>query len=178
MREARFVRDEGVAGSNPATPTTLPESPKPSPDSFPDRNRKGRGEGITFLRAPEPEDTVRRDARDGCQICDGLGWHWGWDQCRQPVMLRCPCVDRNRAEPQVHISSHAVVRYRERVIACPERERSDSMLKNAMTSIMRGRLPKKFKKTNFVAFKPWGILVFHRGYVTTVLGPGMLESRR
>ncbi len=38
MSTDRFVRDEGVAGSNPATPTTLPGFPRPSTDSFTDRN--------------------------------------------------------------------------------------------------------------------------------------------
>lgn len=77
----------------------------------------------------------------------------------------------------ISISQHAIARYRERIVGCPERERSDDTLKQAMGALVLGRLPKKFKRTNFVPFKPWGILVLHRGYVTTALGPMMPESR-
>jgi hypothetical protein len=45
----------------------------------------------------DTEDTVRVDADRDCRICRGKGWHWGWDEGRQPVMLRCPCVEWNRA---------------------------------------------------------------------------------
>lgn len=44
----------------------------------------------------ETEAEVRRDAQTGCGICHGSGWHWGWDRYREPVMLRCSCVDRRR----------------------------------------------------------------------------------
>jgi hypothetical protein len=36
MQKVPLVRDEGVAGSNPATPTSFPEVQGPNPDSFPD----------------------------------------------------------------------------------------------------------------------------------------------
>ena len=47
----------------------------------------------------ETELQVRADADPDCNICKGRGWHWGWDSQNEPVMLRCPCVDQNRASP-------------------------------------------------------------------------------
>jgi len=53
----------------------------------------------------ENEASVRLDADSDCAICQGAGWHWGWDRSGYrklitgglpPVMLRCPCVDRRR----------------------------------------------------------------------------------
>ncbi|MEA2991645.1 MAG: hypothetical protein QOD40_565 [Alphaproteobacteria bacterium] len=57
----------------------------------------------------DDEMTVSRDADPGCNICEGAGWHWGWHitysghrqrriEPGAPVRLRCPCVDRIRAE--------------------------------------------------------------------------------
>jgi len=46
----------------------------------------------------ETEATVKADADPACTVCGGKGWHHGWDAItRDPVMLRCPCVDRRRA---------------------------------------------------------------------------------
>ena len=45
----------------------------------------------------ETEATVKADADPACTICGGKGWHDGWDAVtRDPVMLRCPCVDQRR----------------------------------------------------------------------------------
>ena len=44
----------------------------------------------------EDQDSVKRDASAHCSVCKGEGWHWGWNEYQEPVMLRCPCVDRNR----------------------------------------------------------------------------------
>ena len=45
----------------------------------------------------ETEATVKADADPDCTICGGKGWHDGWDAVtRDPVMLRCPCVDQRR----------------------------------------------------------------------------------
>jgi len=41
-------------------------------------------------------DDVSTDADVDCRICSGNGWHWGWDAERNPVQLRCPCVDKYR----------------------------------------------------------------------------------
>ena len=46
----------------------------------------------------ETEDEVKEYASLDCTICKGEGWHWGWNEYQQPVMLRCPCVDRNRED--------------------------------------------------------------------------------
>jgi hypothetical protein len=43
-------------------------------------------------------DQTETAADSTCTICAGSGWHWGWDDCREPVRLRCPCVDRIAAE--------------------------------------------------------------------------------
>ncbi len=40
--------------------------------------------------------TVKADANPKCSICEGEGWHWGWNNIRNPVRLRCPCVDQKR----------------------------------------------------------------------------------
>lgn len=56
----------------------------------------------------EDEASVAADADAACSICQGKGWYWGWRAYRsgakgrrihpgKPVMLRCPCVDQNRA---------------------------------------------------------------------------------
>lgn len=45
-------------------------------------------------------ETVKADADARCFICRAEGWHWGWNE-REAVMLRCPCVDRNRAFPHM-----------------------------------------------------------------------------
>jgi hypothetical protein len=45
----------------------------------------------------ETEATVKADADPECTICGGKGWHDGWDAVtRDPVRLRCPCVDQRR----------------------------------------------------------------------------------
>jgi hypothetical protein len=45
----------------------------------------------------ESEALVKADADPVCTICGGNGWHWGWLGIeRDPVMLRCPCVDQKR----------------------------------------------------------------------------------
>jgi hypothetical protein len=44
----------------------------------------------------DTEAAVRRDADSACTICAGKGWHHGWNEAREPVMVRCPCVDRRR----------------------------------------------------------------------------------
>ena len=45
----------------------------------------------------ETEATVKADADPACTICGGTGWHWGWYAAtRDPVRLRCPCVDERR----------------------------------------------------------------------------------
>ena len=44
----------------------------------------------------EDQDDVERDADKYCEICHGHGWHWGWNEHQEPVMWRCPCVDRMR----------------------------------------------------------------------------------
>ena len=50
----------------------------------------------------EDERNVRRDADPKHSGCEGRGWHWGWDfATRDPVRLRCPCVDQKRALRQV-----------------------------------------------------------------------------
>jgi hypothetical protein len=46
----------------------------------------------------ETTTDVKRDAALDCQICKGEGWHWGWNEYREPVRLRCPCVDLHRAD--------------------------------------------------------------------------------
>jgi hypothetical protein len=64
--------------------------------------------------------TVRADADPECRICDGIGWHWGWDLhsigrgrgrrlhgSGDPLHLRCPCVDRRRAERTVRTEGEA-----------------------------------------------------------------------
>lgn len=43
-------------------------------------------------------DQVRADADPSCRICDGEGWHHGWDVYMRPTQLRCPCVDRRRGD--------------------------------------------------------------------------------
>jgi hypothetical protein len=40
-------------------------------------------------------ESVKADADARCFICRAKGWHWGWI-ANEAVMLRCPCVDRNR----------------------------------------------------------------------------------
>jgi hypothetical protein len=60
---------------------------------------------LTHRAAIETEATVAADADPNCRICSGLGRHWGWavknfEGQRDPVMLRCPCVDRRRQESQ------------------------------------------------------------------------------
>jgi hypothetical protein len=46
----------------------------------------------------ETEITVKADADPACTVCGGKGWHWGWlSLTRDPVLLRCPCVDQRRA---------------------------------------------------------------------------------
>jgi hypothetical protein len=49
-------------------------------------------------RYAETEESCKRDADPDHRVCGGKGWHWGWDQHRDPVRLRCPCVDQRRAE--------------------------------------------------------------------------------
>lgn len=44
----------------------------------------------------DDEASVARDAKLSCRVCGGKGWHDGWNQFHEPVMLRCPCVDQNR----------------------------------------------------------------------------------
>jgi hypothetical protein len=46
----------------------------------------------------ETEAPVKADADPACTVCGGKAWHRGWDAItREPVMLRCPRVDRWRA---------------------------------------------------------------------------------
>lgn len=49
----------------------------------------------------ESEEKVAADAKPDCRVCDGRGWHWGWDNAKCPVRLRCPCVDEVRARPKM-----------------------------------------------------------------------------
>jgi hypothetical protein len=47
----------------------------------------------------EDEASVKADADPDCPVCSGRGWHHGWhSETHDPVMLRCPCVDRVRAD--------------------------------------------------------------------------------
>lgn len=47
--------------------------------------------------AQDTTESVKADADARCFICRAKGWHWGWDKfIYYPMMLRCPCVDRNR----------------------------------------------------------------------------------
>jgi hypothetical protein len=46
-------------------------------------------------------ETVKADADARCFICRSSGWHWGWNEAHEAVMLRCPCVERNRAFPHM-----------------------------------------------------------------------------
>ena len=53
---------------------------------------------VDYSGSYDTEATVLSDADRACAICKGRGWHRGWDAItRDPVMLRCPCVDRKRA---------------------------------------------------------------------------------
>lgn len=57
----------------------------------------------------ETELAVRKDAKLSCSICEGRGWHWGWElisfrpyereriKTGDPMRLRCPCVDNKRS---------------------------------------------------------------------------------
>jgi len=60
---------------------------------------------IGTIRESDTTESVKADANARCFTCRGEGWHWGW-RANQPVMLRCPCVDRNRASP--HMRDHEV----------------------------------------------------------------------
>ena len=59
----------------------------------------------------EDEDAVKSDASPDCTICKGDGWHWGWNEHQEPVMLRCPCVDRNRENAARDMPSAAEYAY-------------------------------------------------------------------
>jgi hypothetical protein len=53
---------------------------------------------VNYSEAADTTDTVRADAKASCTICRGDGWHHGWEYgTGYPVLLRCPCVDQNRA---------------------------------------------------------------------------------
>lgn len=52
---------------------------------------------VDYSGSYDTEESVRADADHECSICGGRGWHHGWDAITlQPVMMRCPCVDRIR----------------------------------------------------------------------------------
>ena len=57
----------------------------------------------------EDEDAVKSDASPDCTICKGDGWHWGWNEHQEPVMLRCPCVDRNRETQPRMLSARMLI---------------------------------------------------------------------
>ncbi len=61
-----------------------------------DQNRASQT--VDYSDSFDNEATVMADANQTCAICSGKGWHHGWDAITgHPVMMRCPCVDRNRA---------------------------------------------------------------------------------
>jgi hypothetical protein len=55
---------------------------------------------IGIIRENDTTESVKADADARCFICRAKGWYWGWI-ANEAVMLRCPCVDRNRAFPHM-----------------------------------------------------------------------------
>jgi hypothetical protein len=84
MRRVSLVRDEGVAGSNPATPTIFPANRPALPDSFPDRNKP---RDWLFLACQAGHDWQSIGGRNAC--CD----EGDFCSCSVPVNACTRCGD-------------------------------------------------------------------------------------